>query len=78
MINIIVIIAITLFKAFIDFFIFELIIIIVINVNIVIIIVIIIIIIFFVIIFEKSIFKFIAFDFNIKKRLIMNASFDKS
>ena len=71
-INIIVIIAITLFKTFIFVaFIFKFVVVIVINVNIIIIIIII-------IVFEKSVFKFIAFDFDIKKRLIMNALFDKS
>ena len=68
-INIIVIIATTLFEAFIVMiFIFKLIIVIVINVNIVIIFV----------TLERLIVKFIVFDFDIKRRLIMSASLDKS
>ena len=70
-INIIVIIATTLLEAFIVVvFIFELIIVIVFNVNNIIIVII--------VAFKKFVFKFIAFDFDIKRRLIMNASLDKS
>ena len=69
-INIIVIIATTLFKTLIVIvFILKLIIVIIFDVNIIIIII---------VVFEGPIFKLIAFDFNIKKRLTMNASFDKS
>ena len=69
-INIIVVIAITLFEILIVIiFILKLVIVIVINVDIVIIII---------VIFEKSVLKLIAFGFNMKKRFIMNASFDKS
>ena len=68
-IDIIVIITTTLFEALIAVvFIFKFNIIIVINVDIVIIIV----------ALKKSVIKLIVFDFNIKRRLIMNASFDKS
>ena len=78
-INIIVIIATTLFETLIIvIFIFELIIVIVFNVDIIIIIVIVIVIIFFVIVFERFILKLIAFDFNIKSCFAMSASFDKS
>ena len=73
-INIIVIIATTLFETLITPFIFKLIIVIVINVDIAVVIVIVIII----IVFKRFIFKFIVFDFNIKKRLAMSALFDKS
>ena len=67
----IVVIAMTLFKAFIIIvLIFKLVIIIVFNVDIIIVTVIV----FF---FEKPIFKFIAFDLNIKNCLTMNISFDK-
>ena len=66
----IVIITTTLFEAFITVaFVFKLVIVIVFDVDIVVIII---------IAFEKPVFKLIAFDFNIKKRFIMNASFDKS
>ena len=69
-INIIVVIAMTFFEIFIVVvFNLEFIIIIVIDVDIVIIVI---------VIFEKPIFKFIALDFDIKRRLIMNALFDKS
>ena len=71
----IAIIATTLFKIFVIIvFILELVIVIVINVNIVVIIVIV----SFIIVFERFIFKFIAFDFDIKNCFIMSASFDKS
>ena len=73
-INIIIIIATTLLKAFIAPFIFELIIVIVINVDIVVIVIIIIII----VISERFIVKFIVFDFDIKRRFAMSASFNKS
>ena len=70
-INIIIIITTTLFETLIVvIFIFKLIIIIVFNVNNIVIIII--------IVFKKLIFKFIAFDFDIEKRLIINASLDKS
>ena len=68
-INIIIIIATTLLEALIaDIFILKLIIVIIFNVDIVIVII---------VIFEKSVFKLITFDFNIKKRLIMNISFNQ-
>ena len=68
-IDIIVIIATTLFEAFIVvIFIFKFDIVIVVDINIIVII----------IIFEKPVIKFIVFDFDIKRRLIMSASFDKS
>ena len=67
-IDIIIVIATTFLKAFIIIiFIFNLDIVIIINVDIVIIIV----------IFKKFVIKFIAFGSNIKRRLIMNISFDK-
>ena len=70
-INIIVIIATTFFEIFIAvIFILKFIIVIVFDVNNIVIIII--------IVFEKSILKFIAFDFNMKRRLAMNALFDKS
>ena len=68
-INIIVIIATTLFEALIVFFVFKFIIVIVINVNIIIVII---------VVFERFIFKLIAFNFDIKRRFIMSVSFDKS
>ena len=65
-INIIIIILTTLFETLIVvIFIFKFVIIIIFNVNIAIIII---------IVFEKPIFKFIAFDFNIKRRLAISAS----
>ena len=70
-INIIVIIAITFLETLIIIvFIFEFIIVIVFDVDDVIIIII--------IVFEKFVLKFIAFDFDIKKRFIMNVLFNKS
>ena len=70
-INIIVIITMTFFEIFIAaVFIFKLVIIIVFNVNNIIVIII--------VIFKKSILKLIAFDFDIKKRFIMNILLDKS
>ena len=79
-INIIVIIATTLLEALIALFIFEFIIVIIINidVNVVVITAIVIVIVPFVIVFKRLIFKFIAFDLDIKDCLAMNASFDKS
>ena len=74
-INIIVIIITTLFKIFIAAFILTFIIVIIIDVNVI---VIIIVIVFLIIVSEKSIFKFIAFRFNIKNCLTMSTSFDKS
>ena len=70
-INIIIIIMTTLFKVFIVvIFVFKLIIIIIIiDVDIAV---------TLIIVFEKPILKLIAFDFNIKKRFIMNAPLDKS
>ena len=69
-INIIIIIATTFLKTLIVVvFIFKLIIVIVFNVNIVIVII---------VIFERVILKLIAFDFDMKKRFIINASLDKS
>ena len=70
-INIIVVIATTLFETLITVvFILKLVIVIIFDViNIIAIII---------ITFEKPIFKLIAFDFDIKRRLIMNASLDKS
>ena len=69
-INIIVIIATTLFKALIVvIFVFKFIIVIVIDVDIFIV---------FIVAFEKLIFKFIVFDFDIKRRFIMSALFNKS
>ena len=69
-INIIVIITTTLFGVFIAvIFIFKLVIVIVFDVNDIVIIII--------IVFEGFIFKFIAFGFDIKRRFIINASFDK-
>ena len=73
-INIIIIITTTLFETLIASFILKLIIIIIINVDIVIIIVIVIII----IAFEKPVIKLIIFDFDIKRRFAINASFNKS
>ena len=73
-INIIIIIATTFFETLIVLFILEFIIINIINVDIVVVIVIV----FFVIVFERFIIKLIAFNFDIKKRFIINASFDKS
>ena len=68
----IAIITITLFETFIAIaLVFKLVIIIVINVNIVIVVAI-------VPLFEKSVFKLIAFDLNMKDCFIMSASFDKS
>ena len=70
-INIIIIIATTLFKILIVvIFIFKFIIVIIFDVDDIVIIII--------IVFERFIFKFIAFDFDIKRRLIINALFDKS
>ena len=70
----IVVIATTLFEIFIIIaLIFELVIVIVFDVDIAVIVVIIV----FVIISERSIFKLIAFDFNIKDCFTMSASFDK-
>ena len=69
-INIIVVIITTFFKIFIiAVFVFELVIIIIFDVDDIVIVII--------VIFERSVLKLIAFDFNIKRRLIMNASFDK-
>ena len=68
-INIIVIVTRTLFETFI---------IIIFILKLIIVIIIIVIEIFVVIILEKFVLKFIVFDFNIKRRLIMSASFDKS
>ena len=71
-INIIIIIMTTLFKVFIVvIFVFKLIIIIIIIIDVDIAVTLI-------IVFEKPILKLIAFDFNIKKRFIMNAPLDKS
>ena len=68
----IVIIATTLFEIFIIIaFVFKLVIIIVFDINIIVIIIII-------SFFERFIFKFIAFDFDIKNCFAMSASFDKS
>ena len=69
-INIIVVIATTLFKAFVVvIFVFELVIVIVFcDYDIIVAII---------IVFEKSVFKFIAFDFDMKRRFALNASFDK-
>ena len=64
----------TLFKALIALFIFELVIIIVFDVDITAVIVIV----TLVIVSEKSVFKLIAFDLDIKNCLAMGASFDKS
>ena len=65
----IAVIATTLLEIFIIVvFVLKLVIVIVFNVDIVIIII---------VVFEKPIFKLIAFGFNIKKRLTMSASFDK-
>ena len=73
-INIIAVIAITLFETFIiAALILELVIIIVINVDIIIVVIIV-----AFDVFKRSIFKLIAFGFNIKKRLAMSASFNKS
>ena len=69
-IDIIVIIATTLFETLIVVvFVFKLVIVIVINVDIVIIII---------VVFERFVFKFITFDFDMKRRLAMSALFDKS
>ena len=69
-INIIVVVTTTFFKVFIVvIFILKLVIIIIFNVNIIVIII---------VIFEGFIFKLIAFGFDIKKRLTMSASLDKS
>ena len=69
-INIIVVIAITLFEDLIIIvFVFKLIIIIVFNINNIIIVII--------IVFKEFVLKFIAFDFDIKRRFIMNALFNK-
>ena len=69
-INIIVIITTTLFETLIAVaFVFKLDIIIVFNVDDIVIIVI--------IVFKRSVFKLIAFDFNIKNCFIISASFDK-
>ena len=68
-INIIIVISTTLLETLIVvIFILKFDIVIVVNVDIVVII----------IIFEKPVIKLIAFDFDIKKRFIMSASFDKS
>ena len=70
-INIIIIIATMFLEVFIVvIFVFKFVIIIVIIVIEVLVIV--------VLIFEKSVFKLIVFDFNIKRRLAMSASLDKS
>ena len=70
-INIIIVIATTLFGIFIAvIFILELVIIIVFNVNNIVIIII--------VAFKKPIFKLIAFNFDMKRRLTMNTLFDKS
>ena len=69
-ISIIVIIITTLFEVFIVIiFIFKFVIVIVFNVDDIVIVII--------IVFKKPIFKFIVFDFDIKKRLTMSALFDK-
>ena len=74
-INIIVIIATTLFETLIVVvFIFELVIVIVINVDIAVIVIIVIII----IAFKRFIVKFIVFDFDIKRRFTINTSLKKS
>ena len=73
-INIIVVIATTLFEVYIALFVFEFIIIIIINVDVIVVIVIV----FFIIVFERPVFKLIAFGFNIKSCFIINALFDKS
>ena len=75
-INIIVVIATTLFKTFIVFFILEFVIIIVINICVDVAIVIVIV--FFVIVFKRLILKLIAFGFDIKDCFTMSALFDKS
>ena len=77
-INIIVVIATTLFEILITLFIFELVIVIIINGNVAVIVVIVIAIVFLVIIFERFVFKFIAFDLDIKSRFAMSTPFDKS
>ena len=70
-INIIVIIATTLFETLIVvIFIFELVIVIIFDVDDIVTIII--------IAFKRLILKLIAFDFNMKRRLIMNISFNKS
>ena len=70
-INIIVIIATTLFETLIvAAFILKLVIIIIFNINNIVIVII--------VVFERFVFKLIVFDFNIKKRFTMSASFDKS
>ena len=69
-INIIAVIATTFFKAFVTaIFVFEFVIIIVFDVDDIVVIII--------VAFKKSVFKFIAFDFNMKRRFAMNVSFDK-
>ena len=69
-INIIAVITTTFFEILIVVvFVLKLVIVIVFNVNDIVIIII--------VAFEKPVLKFIAFDFNIKRRLIMNASLDK-
>ena len=69
-INIIVIIATTLFETLIVVaFILKFVIIIIFNFDNIVVIII--------VVFEKSVFKLIAFDFDIKRRFTMNASFDK-
>ena len=61
----------TLFEALIAAaFVFKLVIVIVFNVDDIVIVII--------VAFEEFVFKFIAFDFDIKRRLVMSASFDKS
>ena len=68
-IKIIVVIATTLFEILIVvIFVFKLIIVIVINVDIVFVVI---------VVFERSILKLIAFDFDMKRRFIMSALFDK-
>ena len=74
-INIIAIIATTLFETFIVAFVLELVIVIIINVNVI---VIVIIIVLFVIVSKKPVLKFITFDFDIKSCFIMNTPLDKS
>ena len=74
-INIIVVIATTLFETFIIvIFVFELVIIIIIDVNVIVIVVIV----FFVIVFERFVFKLVAFGFDIKNCFAMSISLDKS
>ena len=78
-INIIVIIATTLLKTLVVvIFIFKFVIVIVFDVDIAVVIVIVIVIVFFVIVFERFIFKLIAFDLDMKDYFIINAPLDKS